>query len=100
MRQESLVFVDARAQSRENPDMFERVAEDVIDSVSAGDLAKICAKGERFWVIVTSVAGDVLRGQISNYLHRTDQHGLKHEGFVTFERRHIYDVDKRCVAVA
>ncbi len=100
MRQESPVFVDARAKAQEHPDTFERVSETVIDHTRPGDLVKICTGGERFWVIVTSVAGDVFHGQISNHLLRTDQHGLQHGDFVSFERRHVYGLDQRRVSVA
>ena len=100
MQQESPVFVDAQAKAQEHPDTFGRVSEELIDQTRAGDLVKICTGGERFWVVVTSVAGIVLHGQISNHLHRTDQHGLKHGDFVSFERRHVYDVDQQRVSVA
>ena len=100
MQQENPSFIDAQAQAQEHPDTYWRVSEDVIDHAKPGDLAKVCTGHERFWVIVTSLAGDVFRGQISNYLHNTDQHGLKHGDFVSFERRHILDVDKQRVSVA
>ena len=100
MQQDNPVFVDAQAKAREHPSTFWRVSEDVIDHAKAGDLAKICTGQERFWVIVTSIAGDVFSGQIDNHLYRTNQHGLKHGDFVSFERRHVYDLDKQRVSVA
>jgi len=95
MQQDIPVFVDAKAKAQEHPGTFERVGENVINHTKAGDLAKVCTGHERFWVFVTSITGDVFRGQINNHLHRVDQHGLKHGDFVSFERRHIYDVDKQ-----
>jgi len=97
--QRGSIFVDVEAKAQKH-DTFCRVSDNVIDQIRAGDLAKICTGGERFWVIVTSIDADLLHGQASNHLHRTEQHGLKHGDFVSFERRHILDVDKQRVAVA
>lgn len=85
-------FTDAQVMHRNYPDTFEVPSEAELDALSAGDHVKVCAGGERFWVQLASVEGQVLRGHVANELVATESHGLRHGAPVVFEKRHVYQI--------
>ncbi len=75
-------------------------------SLRLGDIAKICAEfacegrfmGERFWVIITKADGGNYRGTIDNFLLFGECHELMHGDEVSFDHRHILDIQTEAAA--
>ena len=100
-------FVDARKMAAENPDTFQDVPEQELNTIRRGDYVKVCvpvqlSKGEfphetqeRFWVKVVRVKGDEIAGRIANDLVFREKHGLDFNDRVVFEKRHIYSVMRK-----
>ena len=86
-------FYDAQALAEEHPDSFDVPQEIELTEIAAGSIVKICAAGERFWVVVSGVsdAGKII-GKVDNELKRSEEHGLSIDDEVIFERRNIYAV--------
>lgn len=61
-------------------------------SALIGDEQASKTSGERFWVLLTAVAGDRLIGTIDNDLAYTHRHGLSCGSEIQFERRHVLNV--------
>ena len=87
------IFNDAQEMNKMYPATFDAPSSNELAAVHAGSLVKICADDvERFWVIVTDVEGNQLRGTVDNDLMHSDVHQLKSDDVVSFELRHIYQV--------
>ncbi len=71
-------------------------------SLRPGDVAKICVqfkgdpkyRGERFWVLISSNNDGAYIGTVDNDLVHTEHHGLKNGDVVSFDYRHIYDLER------
>ena len=64
-----------------------------LDTLCVGDLAKVIASGERFWVIIRERKGNDFVGEIDNHLIGTDLHELKYGDLIAFKRENICDFD-------
>ena len=58
-------------------------------AILPGDSVKVCAAGERFWILVTSTAYCEIVGTVDNDLLCTDEHGLAYGDLVSVEPRHV-----------
>jgi len=86
-----LEFIDAQEMAKEYPDTFEAPTKEDLDKVKIQDEVKVCANGaERFWVTVTDIKEDVIKGKVDNDLISTNIHGLRLHDTIVFEKRHIY----------
>jgi len=85
--------VNAREMSRQHPNTF-HYPEDRIPFLEVGHFVKICTEepAERFWVRVTNITGDVVKGVIDNKLVFSAKHGLYFRDEIVFKTIHIYDI--------
>lgn len=83
-------FIDAQEMQRLNPETFEAPTLEELSKIAVNQHVKICAEGERFWILVTEIKGNRVSEMIDNDLVKTDEHGLKYGDTVIFEKRHIY----------
>ena len=87
-------FTDAQEMHRKHPDTFGIPGAIDIAMIKPGSHVKICANDrERFWVKVTSRDGINMTGTIDNDLIFVDEHGLDYGDTVSFQTRHIYQVE-------
>lgn len=90
---------DAQQKAIDHPKTFEAPSISELDQIKAGVIVKICAEnpfctGERFWVEIKKIEGEIIIGTIENHLILTEQHGLAFGDAVFFERKHIFNIDK------
>lgn len=85
-------FTDAQQMMADHPDTFRAPPLATVLNVGVGDIVKICAGRERFWVEIAAIEGQEIIGWIDNELYFTHEHGLAYDDEVVFEHRHIYDV--------
>jgi len=87
-------LTDAQAMHREHGDRFQVPSPEALAEINVGYFAKVCAEPERFWVLVTALFGDRLRGIIDNDLLKSDDHGLHCGDIIEFELRHVHAIQK------
>ena len=87
-------FRDAQQMAKDHPDTFDAPPYSDMSMVRQGDCVKVCACGERFWVLVidNDVAKQRFVGTVDNALWNTDSHGLSLGDVVEVEYRHVYDI--------
>lgn len=85
-------FTDAQQLMADHPDTFRAPPLSTVLNVGVGDIVKVCAGRERFWVEIAAIDGAEIIGWVDNDLYFTDEHGLEYDDEVVFEHRHIYDV--------
>lgn len=86
-------LTDAQAMQVLYPETFEAPTVEQLMKVKVGTSVKVCiADLERPWVTVTEITGDKIRGILDNELVFTGQHGLRLGDYITFEKRHIYQI--------
>lgn len=85
--------MDAQKMHEEFPELLKVPSQDKLDKLTEGDLVKICANEERFWVRVKSVEGDKVTGIIYSDMVLTGYHGLKANDEIQFEKKHIYIIE-------
>ena len=95
-------LIDGEARQAAHPATFEVPCRRRKQAVGAGWFVKIGAEfptpeagehaGERFWVEVTSRAGDRFRGRVNNVLIHRDFLGLDNADDLEFEARHILNI--------
>lgn len=82
-------FLDAQRLARLNPNSFEVCSELELSVLKKGDLVKVCANGERFWVQLTKINWRMLKGTVANELVLND---LELGEEVNFHMRNIFDI--------
>lgn len=86
-------FVDAQEMSKLHPDTFEAPSIEELETIKPNSIVKVCANNkERFWVIVQSVDGQKISGEVNNVLMRTATHGLMCGDIIQFDARHVYQI--------
>jgi len=65
-------------------------ASSALDALGTGDLVKICVANERFWVRLTDVRGDVLRGIVDEML--LGNHGFDAGDSINFVKENVLDI--------
>jgi len=70
------------------------------DQIAIGNYAKVCANGERFWVEIVEIAGDLFYGIVANDLICST---IKEDERIIFRKENIFDLSdndeqmrKRC----
>ena len=95
--EQKIPFVDAEEMQKKHPETFEAPSLDPecaeeIRALKAGDFVKVCALGERFWVIILKRENGKMTAMVDNYLFSAeDGLVLDYGDFVEVEDRHIYD---------
>lgn len=79
-------LTDAQKMAQRYPD-FEAPSDADLDSISPGDVVKICRNRERFWVLVHSVDGNAITGEVNNYLIMND---MPVGTVIKFAKRHVF----------
>ena len=90
-------LADADARHRESPDTFDVPSPEEKAALRSGDLVKLIfvprrGQVERMWTIVDRVEGDRLVGRLDNDPHQIE--GLVAGAQVSFERRHVCEIDQ------
>ena len=62
----------------------------VLDDVVIGELVKVCYKCENFWVKVTEIDGDNIKGTVDNKL--SGDYGFNLKDKVSFNKTNIFEV--------
>ena len=84
-------YINAQEMASHNPDTFAvPPLEDLRVMLETGCFVKVSTGGERFWVELTSIDGDVLYGRLDNDLTRTGTHGLECDDLVGFRMENVY----------
>ena len=65
-------------------------ASSALDTLGAGDVVKICVANERFWVRLTDVRGDVLKGTVDEML--LGDYGFDAGDTVAFVKNNVLDI--------
>ena len=85
-------FVDAQQMKQIHPDTFEIPEPEDFKALKVGDMVKVCAYQERFWVEITAIEGEQISGKVANVLVTRF---LKYNAPIEFETKHIYDILKK-----
>jgi len=89
---EQLNLVNAQEMAREHPNTFRVPSEEeVLDFIEAGDYVKLCVDEEKFWVKVTQVSVDNLKGTVDSQLINTPR-DVGDE--IEFHKDNIFEVRK------
>lgn len=83
------VLLDAQQRHREYPRTFSVPDKMVLQTLSRGDYAQVCADRERFWVLITEVVKTGFQGVIENDLICTSAHHLADGDRIFFEAQNI-----------
>ncbi len=92
-------LMDAQARHAEHPTSFAVPFAWEIAGVRRGDYVKVAVEaegeggsGERFWTWLVERRGDAFTALVSNHLICTDEHGLALGDRITFQARHVLEV--------
>ena len=66
---------------------------DLLKKIKKGDSVMVCLCQERFWVEVTEINNNELKGIVDNYLLFTENHGLKFGDVVKFSLENVYKIN-------
>lgn len=99
-------LADAQLMAIMHPETFEVPTHEELKAITVGDSVKVCATfnktrqttGERFWVDVTSVDGDIITGEVNNDLLFTDVHSLSCGDTIQCHIHHVYSIIQTCQA--
>lgn len=86
-------IIDFQQLHKELPETFPLPSREAMDSITKGDLVKICVDNERFWVRVETIQDEKITGHIYSDLHHTAQHGLKATDPIEIEKKNIYRIN-------
>lgn len=96
-------FLDGERMHARHPSTFEIPPKSMKDGLQAGDSVKIAVNwrqdgpgpaGERFWVHVTEINNEEIKGLIDNDLVCSDAHNLFIGDTISFRREHVLDILK------
>lgn len=87
------IFEDAFALQKQHPLTFQIPTEAQLRRIREGDLVKVAAKDERFWLNVAKAEFPHFEGRVANNLFFAAAIGMDYGDSVAFEARHIYDID-------
>jgi hypothetical protein len=79
-------FVDVQGMARLRP------RDDEVSSIAVGNGVKVSICGERFWVRVIHVEGDVIVGVVDGDLILSGSHGLFCGDVVRVHKNNVFDV--------
>lgn len=93
-------LVDGQARHRERPDSFAIPFGHEVAALRPGDYCKVAVEpengrdhgGERFWCWIVERRGDRVTALVSNHLILSCEHGLSLGDRITFQARHVLDV--------
>lgn len=83
-------FLNAQEMHRTYPETFDAPSNDELASLKTGLYAKICENGERFWVEITEIEKDELKGRVDNELFL--EHDFEYNDIISFSRMNVMDI--------
>lgn len=86
-------FIDAQQMHKDFPGTFKVPSNEALDKLKNGDLVKIAVDSERFWILIGTIEGDKITGNVYSDLILTQYHGLKKNDAIEFEKKHIYAIE-------
>lgn len=86
-------LIDAQQMAVEHPGSFEAPSISDLKRLKRNHVVKICRNGERFWVLIKHIEGDIVQGTIANRLTVSENAELPYGTRVQFEKRHIYQTE-------
>jgi hypothetical protein len=92
MKESKLPFIDAQEMRINNIETFEAPNKEELDALKVGVHVKVCTGDERFWVKVTGIESDTVKGTVDNNLINIDEHGLDFGDTIVFNKTNIYDI--------
>ena len=86
------MLIDAQDMATRFPE-FEAPGAESLSKIMLGDYIKVCAHGERFWVMVLATEADFITGKIDSVLLNPLNRSMWTCGdTIVLERRHVFDV--------
>jgi hypothetical protein len=85
-------FENAQKMAKLYPDTFIAPSEKDLNGIIGGSTVKVCIAGERFWVTVTEVWGNVIIGIVDNDLVGTFMHGYRLGSPISFKKENVYNI--------
>ena len=82
-------FVNAQRMHKKHPKSFLVPSSKELNGLNVGDIVKVCAYRERFWVKITQIDGDKLQGRVDNILITNK---LSYNDIIAFEKKNIYTI--------
>ena len=92
MKSGSNIFEDAFALHQQHPLTFQIPTQAQLRQIREGDLVKVAARAERFWLNVTKAEFPNFEGTVDNDLLFAEEIGMDYGDGVSFEARHIYNI--------
>lgn len=83
-------FVNAQEMAKKHPDTFEVPSLEELNNIKKGDTVKVCENGERFWVNITHIEGDSIKGIVDNNL--VCYHSFNFRDTIDFKKENIYSI--------
>lgn len=83
-------FVDAQQMHKDNPTTFDAPSQQELDDLKVEDTVKLSLNCERFWVEITAINGETLKGRIANDL--VFDQPFKCDDIIKFRKNHIYNI--------
>lgn len=87
-------FVDAQDMHRNHPQTFEVPSNEDLNGISKYDFVKVSCNNERFWIEVTSVDGDKIKGTVSNGLFMEGNEELVFGKEIEVTKNNVFDIIK------
>lgn len=83
-------FVNAQEMHKKYPDTFEAPTKKEMDAQKVGNSVKVCHNDERFWVTITAIKGNTIKGTVDNDLYRS--HPFKYGDIIEFKKYNIFHI--------
>lgn len=88
-------LVSAKYMNEQYPETFDIPTKEELSKLVAGNIVRVCACRERFWVKITKIhEGGKFIGEVDNDLVLTNEHDLRNGDKIAFHVSNIYSVFK------
>lgn len=84
-------FIDAQVMAGQHPDTFHAPSTNDLAAIKPGDWIKVCRNSERFWLMVRTINGQTITGEVRNMLISNPD--LTMGTMIECETRHVYAID-------
>src|SRR6266700_367449 len=100
--QKHAIFIDGEERQRHFPSTFQIPTQKQRQELRLGDKVKVGltgskgkhpTPGERFWVKLMTINESCLTGTVTNALVYSQVHGVDYGDTLTFETKHVLDID-------
>lgn len=89
---ENVKFVNAQEMHKQYPVTFEVPSKEDLDRLEIGDIVKVSAYNERFWVSIIDIDKSQITAIVNNYLITSK---LRYGDFIRFGLENVYSIFPR-----